>query len=174
MNTVGSAGSARRGSRRRNTPVAIMLAVVMAFGILASVAGAEAAGGNVAKGCQSKSITQKWKLGYTFYGLNYSFRWCWTKGTSSTVSKNYNITGAAYPWANSPNQQQNGVGPTNSARVPISSSWKDSNGSTMVYFWFQTRSCLTGKLDLVCSSWVWHKIKLELKSGGTFATISRT
>ncbi len=122
------------------------------------------------KGCKSKAFTQKYAVaGVTFYGINYSVAWCWT-----AAGKNYNIRGSATTWDNGPNQTRNAMGPTNSSRVPISSSWKDSDGSTNVYFWFQSRSCLTGNFSVGCSKWEWHRHRLLLKAGGSYQIVSRS
>lgn len=145
----------------------LFIAAVLALSfVIAPSSSAQA----IEAGCTSKQFKQKYQVaGVTFYGFEYSVRWCWGKG-----GKNKKITGSATTWDNGPNQTRNAMGPTNSSRVPISSSWKDSDGSTNVYFWFQSRSCLTGNLNAICTSWKWHKHRLLLKAGGKYEIVSRS
>ena len=125
-------------------------------------------------GCKSKAFTQKYKAGgVTFYGLNYSVKWCWTSGYWNSI-KNKKISGSTDPWANGPYQVSNDSGPTNSARVPIDIGWVDSDGTTNVYYWFQSRGCATGPLDQGCTKWVWHKMHLRLYAGGRYELVSRS
>lgn len=100
-----------------------------------------------------------------FYGQERTARFCWTGGLVGN-SKVYGIRGSAYCWDNGPNQTRNCVGPTDRYRVPIDPSRRYSNGTAYVIYWFQSRSCATGPINLVCSSWKWRGAKYALKQGG--------
>ena len=119
-----------------------------------------------AAGCKTVTATQKYTAaGITAYGQFRALRWCWTGGPVMQ-SKIYGITGDADCWSNATFQDQNCKGPTDGAKIPISSSQRLGNGSTRVYFWFQSRNCATGPLNLVCSGWAWHGARYVIKQGG--------
>lgn len=122
-------------------------------------------------GCKSASWKQKYALGYTFYGLNFGARWCWTAGSRSSAH-NKKITGFADPWANFPADVSGGKGPTNSSGIPISESWVDSNGSTNVYWSFRSRQCLIK--SNICGPWFNHRIRVKLYAGGGTEIVSRS
>lgn len=117
-------------------------------------------------GCTTKTRVQKYVFsGVTFYGQERTARFCWTGGLVGN-SKVYGIRGSAYCWDNGPNQTRNCIGPTDRYRIPIDSSKRFGNGTAYVFYWFQSRSCMTGDLGVICSSWKWHGAKYALKQGG--------
>jgi len=117
-------------------------------------------------GCRSYQSTQKYGVkGVTAYGQTRSFRFCWTGGRVLR-SKIYNITGNGYCWSNGIFQDRNCSGPTNLQKVSISSTQRFGRGSTYIYFWFQSRNCVTGPFNFVCAPWNWHGAKYLIKQGG--------
>jgi hypothetical protein len=119
-------------------------------------------------GCRSAQSTQRWgKLGIVAYGQTRSFRYCWTGGLVMN-SKVYAISGDANCWSNSLFQDQNCKGPTDRNKVPIGSSLRFSHGYANIYFWFQSRDCVTGSLNFVCAPWTWHGSRYTLMQGGSW------
>lgn len=171
-NNLSTTAGMRKSAKRRLSSA--LLAVVLTSTMALTMTGADAESGIIAAGCKNKTFTQKYGVaGATFYGMKMVFRYCWTRGTSSQ-SKNYNFRGDTYPWANGIYQVQNDRGPTNSSKVSISESWRDSDNSTTIYFWFQSRGCATGNLNFACTGWVWHKFKFKVLAGGSITLESRS
>src|SRR4051794_6208662 len=112
-------GGRVRESRRSVRGVIHVVVACVALGVML-VPSTASADPVVGKGCKSRTIKQKYQVvpGATGYGLEMSFRFCWTTGGSS--SRIYKISGDTSAWANGVYRTQNDKGPTNSTKVPIS------------------------------------------------------
>ncbi|MBC9735536.1 hypothetical protein [Nocardioides marmotae] len=115
-------------------------------------------------GCKTAGATQKWGIP-TFYGMEMNFKYCWTAGAGTNRIRR--VRGSANCWANFANQVQNCQGPTNASKIKIELSDKSTKPYAYLYFWVQSRTCLTGDLNIACSKWRWHRIKWVVNAGGT-------
>lgn len=159
-------------------PFSVLRTAARGLAVLALIVGCFVATGTSANadpsrppGCTSKSVKQRYAVGgVTFYGQERSVRFCWTGGPV-LQSKIYSVSGDAYCWANFSNQERNCVGPTDRNKVRISISQRFGRGYATVYFWFQSRGCATGPINLICSGWKWHGAKYHLKQGGSMVLV---
>ena len=162
----------------------VVLALSALLALLAALsANASTGGGTVTPnagphiypaGCESGTAHNYWGGSSSFpvYEITVRISWCWTTGTASS-SRIYNIRGQADSDSTTFWQDRNANAPTHADHTPIYAA--DRFGPQVdVYGWFQTRSCSTGPLSLVCTSWLWHRTHMQLWRGGGFGYVGQT
>ncbi len=125
----------------------------------------------VSAGCKTASKSVAAGVLYSWYGADVVSSWCWTKGNTAT-SQIYNVSGDITSYANFPAQTQSDKGPVNSSLVPIQYSTKFAQGAAVnAYYTFQNRTCATGQLGFLCTSWHLLKSHMVLGIGGSWTYV---